>query len=93
MKLLLDQGLPLSGAALLSNSGIETLHVSQIGMSGSEDIEILQQARIDRRVIVTLDADFHTLLALDGAASPSVIRIRIEKLRAPELTKLLLQVD
>lgn len=92
MKLLLDQGLPLSAAALLSNSGIETIHVSQIGMSGSEDIEIIQQATTDSRVIVTLDADFHTLLALNNAISPSVIRIRIQKLRALEVTKLLLRV-
>jgi predicted nuclease of predicted toxin-antitoxin system len=92
MKLLLDQGLPLSAAALLSDAGIDTIHVGEIGMSEAEDAEIIQRAREDGRVVTTLDADFHTLLALDEATSPSVIRIRIERLRAQALTELLLGV-
>jgi len=42
MKLLLDQGLPRSAAALLRETGIDTLHVAEIGMSQAEDIEIIQ---------------------------------------------------
>jgi len=41
---------------------------------------------------LTLDADFHSLLAFDVATSPSVIRIRIERLRAQALTDLLVNV-
>ncbi|HEY9641181.1 MAG TPA: DUF5615 family PIN-like protein [Coleofasciculaceae cyanobacterium] len=92
MKLLLDQGLPLSAAALLRDAGFDTLHVSEIGMSEAEDVEIIQRARDEGRVVATLDADFHTLLALNEATSPSVIRIRIERLRAQALTDLLLTV-
>ena len=92
MKLLLDQGLPLSAAALLRDAGIDTIHVGEIEMSAAEDTEILQRAKEEERVVVTLDADFHTLLALDEAIVPSVIRIRIERLRAQALTDLLLRV-
>jgi predicted nuclease of predicted toxin-antitoxin system len=92
MKLLLDQGLPLSAAALLCDAGVDTLHVGEIGMSEAEDAEIIQRARDEGRVVATLDADFHTLLALDEATSPSIIRIRIERLRAQALTDLLLMV-
>ena len=92
MKLLLDQGLTQSAATLLKEAGIDTIHVAEIGLSAADDINILQKARDDGRVVVTLDADFHALLALSAAMSPSVIRIRIERLRAQALTDLLLTV-
>ena len=92
MKLLLDQGLPLSAAALLCDAGIDTIHVSEVEMSEAEDADIIQRARDEGRIVATLDADFHTLLALDVASTPSVIRIRIERLRAKALTNLLLMV-
>jgi predicted nuclease of predicted toxin-antitoxin system len=92
MKLLLDQGLPLSAATLLGDAGIDTIPVGEIGMSEAEDSDIIQRARDEGRVVATLDADFHTLLALDVANTPSVIRIRVERLRAQALTNLLLTV-
>lgn len=92
MKLLLDQGLPLSAAALLRDAGIDTTHVGEIGMSEAEDSDIIQRARDEGRIVATLDADFHTLLAFDMAITPSVIRIRIERLRASAVKALLLTV-
>ena len=41
---------------------------------------------------MTLDADFHSLLALSGATGPSVVRVRIEGQRAEELATLLVSV-
>lgn len=67
MKLLLDQRAPLSAAALLRDTGINTIHVGEIGMSEAEDAEIIQKARGEKRIVATLDADFHTLLALNEA--------------------------
>ncbi|MCI0621337.1 MAG: DUF5615 family PIN-like protein [Acidobacteria bacterium] len=92
MKLLLDQGLPRGSAELLRSRGIDTVHVGELAMASADDPSILDTAREVGRVVVTLDADFHTLLALSGCSSPSVIRIRIEKLRAAELAELLFNV-
>ncbi|UXE58809.1 MAG: DUF5615 family PIN-like protein [Woronichinia naegeliana WA131] len=92
MKLLLDQGLPRSAAPLLSQRGIDSIHVADLGMSAAEDQDILEKAKNLGRIVVTLDADFHGLLALTNAISPSVIRIRIEKLRAQALTNLLITI-
>lgn len=92
MKLLLDQGLPRTAATLLCEAGFDTVHVGDIGLAAAEDTEILQQARDDGRIVVTLDADFHSFLALSESVSPSVIRIRIQRLRATALTSLLLTV-
>ena len=80
MRLLLDQGLPRSEARLLREAGIDTVHVGEIGYSTADDATILQRGRDEQRVVVTLDADFHALLALSGATTPSVIRIRVEGL-------------
>jgi predicted nuclease of predicted toxin-antitoxin system len=92
MRLLLDQGLPRSASSLLTQQGIDTIHVSEIGMSKAEDIEILKKAQEEKRIVITLDADFHSLLALNNFSAPSIIRIRIERLRALALSELILDV-
>jgi len=67
-------------------------HVGEVGLATAEDDAILQKARAERRIVVTFDADFHTMLALSGGTEPSVIRIRIEGLRAEPLVELLVWV-
>jgi len=92
MKFLLDQGLPRSTAALLRQSGIDSVHVGEIGLASAEDVTILEEGRRSGQVVVTSDADFHALMALSGETSPSVIRIRIEGLRAEAYTRLLKEI-
>jgi predicted nuclease of predicted toxin-antitoxin system len=88
-RLLLDQGLPRSSGALLTRAGWDVVHVGDIGMSRASDDEILRRAHAESRVCVTLDADFHALLAIGGERGPSVIRIRKEGLDAVALAALL----
>jgi predicted nuclease of predicted toxin-antitoxin system len=88
-RLLLDQSLPRSTATLLNQAGWDVIHVAEIGMSRSDDLDILQRARVESRVCVALDADFHALIATSGERSPSVIRIRKEGLNATALATLL----
>lgn len=85
-------GLPRSTVLHLYNAGVKATHVGDRGLATDSDAEILEVARHERSVVVTLDADFHTLLALSGARDPSVIRIRIEGLRAERLASLLVDV-
>ena len=92
MKLLLDQGCPRSAAGLLRDVGVDALHVGEISMAAAADSAILLRALKETRVVVTLDADFHALLALNEAIAPSVVRIRIQRLRAQAMTKLILNV-
>ena len=92
MRLLLDQGLPRSAVLQLKNAGIEAAHVGDRGLATASDSKILDVGRQEGCVVVTLDADFHALLALSGVTGPSVIRIRIEGLRAVDLATLLLDV-
>lgn len=63
--------------------------MSEIGLSRAEDSEILRRARAEKRVCVTLNADFHSLLGTSGERGPSVIRIGKEGLDATALAALL----
>ena len=88
LRLVLDQGVPRDAAASLRDLGIDCTHVGEIGMSKSEDNEILAWALGRNAIIVTLDADFHTILAVSGAGAPSVIRLRIQGLGASAVVEL-----
>jgi len=58
-------------------------------MARSSDTEILIAADNRSAMVVTLDTDFHMLLATTEANSPSVVRIREEGLKAPEFAELI----
>ena len=92
ISILLDQGLPRSAASLLRDEGWDVLHTGDIGLSRSTDRQILEFNRNEQRVIITLDSDFHTILALTNASTPSVIRIRLEGLRGPDLALLIKRI-
>jgi predicted nuclease of predicted toxin-antitoxin system len=92
MKLLLDQGLPRSTVTHLAANGIVAVHVGDLGMAAATDTAILKAARQRQEVVVTMDAEFHQLLAVSQAKSPSVIRIRIEGLKGVALASVLNQV-
>jgi predicted nuclease of predicted toxin-antitoxin system len=89
IRLLLDPGLPRSTGKHFSLVDWDVVHVGEIGMSTSSDKEILEAGRLDNRVCVTLDADFHALLATTYASSPSTVRIRREGLDARSIAELL----
>jgi predicted nuclease of predicted toxin-antitoxin system len=92
MRLLLDQGLPRSAAELLRNRGVDAVHTAERGLSSAADQELLTAGRVEDRIVVTLDSDFHTILALEGSTGPSVIRLRWEGLRGPEVAALIERV-
>jgi predicted nuclease of predicted toxin-antitoxin system len=87
--LLLDQGIPTDAAQFLCSMGIDCLHVSELGLFSASDTEILHYAQLNARVIVTIDADFHTILMMNQHQSPSVIRIRLQGLDGQETASLL----
>jgi predicted nuclease of predicted toxin-antitoxin system len=89
---LLDQGLAPYAAAILRQHGVDAVHVSEIGMEQAEDIQILERARNDERVCVTLDHDFHTHLAVTGHGRPSVVLLRVQGLDAQAQAELIQSV-
>lgn len=92
IKILLDQGLPRSSVKILNNKGWDVIHTGDVGLSRATDRQLLEYARKENRIIVTLDSDFHSILAIENASSPSVIRVRRERLKGPEFSKLLINI-
>ena len=89
---LLDQGIPRNAAVLLRDRGFDAIHVGDIGMASSSDPEIIRLAEKEDRVIVTMDADFHAILASSVLQKPSVIRLREEGLKAKEVHDIVLLI-
>jgi predicted nuclease of predicted toxin-antitoxin system len=92
MKILLDEGLPRRAAALLRDGGMDAVHLTEIAEASTADPVILEEARNTGRIVVTLDSDFHTILAVRGWTSPSVIRIRREGLSAEDVRDLVVRL-
>ena len=91
-RLLRDQGLPRSAASILRGRGWLADHVGERGLSRAADIDLLTLASEEGYTVVTLDADFHALLAISGSSQPSVIRIREEGLKGEDLAMMIEQI-
>jgi predicted nuclease of predicted toxin-antitoxin system len=91
-RILLDQGLPRDAADELRLNGIDCTHIGEIGMSASADSDILAYALLQDATIVTLDADFHAILAVSGASKPSIIRVRLQGLNGKGLSRIVREV-
>jgi predicted nuclease of predicted toxin-antitoxin system len=61
-------------------------------MSKADEGEIVGWALEQNAAVVTLDADFHAILAVTRASAPSVIRIRIQGLDGLAVTNVVQRV-
>lgn len=90
MNLLLDMNLPRSWVGFLNNAGHDAVHWASVGDPRAEDVEIMEYARSEARVVFTHDLDFGMLLALtrggwrraQGAALRWPRRFRAQAARA-----------
>jgi predicted nuclease of predicted toxin-antitoxin system len=76
MRLLVDENLSVRIAARLGEAGHDAAHVTSIGLGSTDDAVILESAADGGQVVLTADADFSTMLALQGRSQPSVLMLR-----------------
>lgn len=76
MKFLVDEALQDAVAHYLADAGHDATHIRLLGLAGHTDDEVMALALVEGRVLVTTDTDFGTILALTGAAGPSVVLMR-----------------
>ncbi len=92
MRLVLDQGLSRDAASCLRNLGHECAHVGEVGMHSAADEDILAFSLKLNAIVITLDADFHAILAVSGASGPSVVRLRLQGLGGPGVAEVVQRV-
>lgn len=85
MKFLLNMNTPRELGRRLIAKGHECRHVGNIGMSQASDVEIMEEARANKEVIITHDLDYGHLLAFSGESKPSVIIFRLRNTHADNL--------
>lgn len=88
--LLLDQMLPARLATALADRLGEIRHVRPLGLATATDAEVFAYARDHGLTIVTKDADFQGLLAVNGPP-PRVVWLRVGNVTTASLERLLRQ--
>jgi len=70
--------MPLSPglASWLIEQGHDAVHASQSGLERSPDVEVVERARAESRIVITADLDYPRLLALEQSLSPGLILFR-----------------
>lgn len=91
MRFLVDHNVSFRICPELKAAGHDAMHVQAVSLHDVDDIQVLDFAARERRVIITADTDFGGLLAARRSSSPSVVLTReVSTLDAVELAKLLL---
>jgi len=76
MKFLIDNALSPLVADELNGAGLDAVHVRDVALHNSTDEEVFAWAAKEKRIIISADTDFGTILALRQEAAPSLILFR-----------------
>ncbi len=92
MKFLADMGISARTIATLREQGYDAIHAREVGLARASDATILDRARTEDRVVLTVDLDFGQLLAASRQATPSVVIFRVSDQTPGSITPRLLRV-
>jgi predicted nuclease of predicted toxin-antitoxin system len=90
LRLYLDQCLRLEVAEALRYEGYDVVRAAEVGQARADDLEILQRAESDRRVLITLDEHFGNWAVLPLGEHFGVIRVKISPATPANVISLLL---
>ena len=85
MKVLLDMNIPPVWISRLQTDGLEVVHWQDKGPKNAPDGRILEWAKSNKHIILTLDLDFQQLLFATRVHGPSVVLLRVRDPLSPSL--------
>jgi predicted nuclease of predicted toxin-antitoxin system len=88
MNIVIDMNLPPTRCQVLEAEGWSAVHWSAVGRPSDPDTVIFAWASEHQQVIFTHDLDFGRLLAISGAAAPSVVLLRGQNTRPSDVGEL-----
>lgn len=91
IKLLADMNISPVTVSNLQKQGWDTIRVVEILPATASDLQILEFAREEERVILSQDLDFSMLLAVGGYNQPSLITLRLSFTDPEVVTEKILQ--
>ena len=87
MRFLADMAISLSTVAWLRDQGHDVTHLREEGLQRAEDSDVLEKARTEDRILLTLDLDFGYLMAISGQSLPSMVIFRLGNESAEVVTQ------
>jgi len=90
LRLYLDQCLRLEVAEALRSEAHDVVRAAEVGQARADDLEILQRAESDRRILITLDEHFGNWAVLPLGEHIGVIRVKITPVTPADVISLLL---
>jgi predicted nuclease of predicted toxin-antitoxin system len=87
MNFFVDMPVGASVARWLREKGHNAVHALEVGLDRADDDTIVNHARSDGRIIITLDLDYPRLIALSGQSSPGLILFRDEGVQPQEICR------
>lgn len=92
MNVLVDMNLGPGWVAAMETESLRVRHWQDVGGKSAPDLEILEWARNNGHIVLTLDLDFQQLLFATRAHGPSVVLLRVRDPMAPPLPAKVRQV-
>jgi predicted nuclease of predicted toxin-antitoxin system len=89
MRILADAHISPASVDFLRSLGHDMKRVGNVLSAEATDLEIVEYAAREDRVILTQDLDFSAIIALSGRTAPSVISMRLESARIETVNEIL----
>jgi len=92
MKFITDMGISNTTVKWLRSIGHDAIHLRDQGLERSSDFDIIKKAQTEKRIIITCDLDFGSIMAYTSDVSPGIIILRLKNETPANVNERLAQV-